>query len=449
MTDSMETLPVVVIGAGPIGLAAAARLVEDSLPFVVIEARPQPGGSVSLWGHVRLFTPWRYLVDEAAHGLLSTTGWQSPPEDSVPFGRDLVESYLKPLAAHPAIAPFLRLSTRVTGVTRLGADKLSSTRRTHRPFEVRIRNAAGAEEVILGRAIIDASGTHDSPNPIGSGGIPALGELQAADLIHYGIPDVQGRDLADFAGRSVGVVGSGHSAFNALLDFASLPATDRPELSWFVRSPSMGAMFGGEDADALSERGALGRRMRELAESGAVRVWTDFRTRHVHRAGDQIILESDTGRRSEPVHRIVGVTGFRPDYSILSELRLDLDSTVEAPTALAPLIDPNLHSCGTVPPHGRRQLAHPENGLFVVGMKSYGRAPTFLMLTGYEQVRSVVKFLAGDLLTADDVKLQLPETGVCSTDLPLVDREPVDAAAEGCCGSPTPLQRASSPVGSQ
>jgi hypothetical protein len=113
------------------------------------------------------------------------------------------------------------------------------------------------------------------------------------------------------------------------------------------------------------------------------------------------------------------------------ELRLDLDPWLECPKALGPAIDPNLHSCGSVPPHGYRQLAHPEPGYFAVGVKSYGRAPTFLMATGYEQVRSVAAYLAGDLKAADDVQLVLPETGVCTTNFGA--RSETDS---GCCGGP-------------
>jgi hypothetical protein len=132
------------------------------------------------------------------------------------------------------------------------------------------------------------------------------------------------------------------------------------------------------------------------------------------------------GTRTLTVDRIVAATGFRPDHGITSELRLDLDPVLGATRALAPLIDPNEHSCGTVPPHGVDELTHPEPGYYAIGVKSYGRAPTFLMATGYEQARSVVAALAGDWDAARDVRLDLPETGVCSSSVPL------DAA--GCCG---------------
>ena len=134
-----------------------------------------------------------------------------------------------------------------------------------------------------------------------------------------------------------------------------------------------------------------------------------------HRHGEVVTHTTDI---------VVNATGFRPDLNMLREIRLELDEIVEAPKRLAPLIDPNVHSCGSVEPHGFRELAHPEKGFFVVGMKSYGRAPTFLLATGYEQVRSATAWLAGDTASAANVELVLPATGVCSTDA---------SGGGGCC----------------
>jgi hypothetical protein len=133
---------------------------------------------------------------------------------------------------------------------------------------------------------------------------------------------------------------------------------------------------------------------------------------------------------------VIGATGFRPDLSLLGELRLDLDDRVEAARALAPLIDPNVHSCGSVPPHGVDELTHPDDGVYVVGMKSYGRAPTFLLRTGYEQVRSIAAALAGDWEAARRVELVLPETGVCNG--PPSGEPATGAAASACCGAGSP-----------
>jgi hypothetical protein len=153
-----------------------------------------------------------------------------------------------------------------------------------------------------------------------------------------------------------------------------------------------------------------------------------------------VAILDEAGSTLAVVDEVVAVTGLRPDLAPLRELRLELDPIMEAPRALAPLIDPNLHSCGTVPPHGEAELRHPEPGFYTVGMKSYGRAPTFLMLTGYEQVRSVACALTGDAAGAATVELTLPETGVCSA--PAVALRGADASdsAASCCGGPAPAQ---------
>jgi len=285
------------------------------------------------------------------------------------------------------------------------------------------------ESDVMARAVIDASGTYESPNPLGASGVPALGEAALSARIFYGIPDVLGRDRARYAGRKVLVVGSGHSAFNVLLDLAAL-ANDEPEtrMIWAVRRPAIEALFGGGDRDQLEERGRLGQRMRDLASRGALTVARGFSISSLEAAAGGIAVSSQS-HRLEPVDEVIATTGFRPDMTPLRELRVELDPIVESPVALAPLIDPNVHSCGSVPPHGNEELKQPERDFYVVGMKSYGRAPTFLMLTGYEQVRSVVCALIGDWDGARNVQLALPETGVCRLDAAY---EPA-GVRQGCC----------------
>ncbi len=412
------TLPIAVIGAGPVGLSAAARLVERDEPFVTLEAGSSVGTSVRDWGHVQLFSPWRYVVDPAARALLESTGWEAPDPDTFPSGDDLVDDYLAPLADHPAIAPGLRLRTRVTKVTRTGADKLVSAGRAALPFELLVDGPDGPTR-IRARAVIDASGTWTRPNPLGSDGLPVDGEVEAGDRVVHRIPDARGRDRDRYAGRTTAIVGSGHSAFNAVLELAALAEeVAGTEVIWAIRRQQTDDLFGGGADDALPRRGALGLTVRRLVDDGRVRLETDLRTTSVRREGEQVLLEGidhlGVAREVGPVDEVVALTGFRPDLGLISELRVDLDPVVEAPAILAPLIDPNLHSCGTVPPHGATELAHPEPGYFTVGMKSYGRAPTFLLLTGYEQVRSVVAALVGDHEAAVNVELALPPTGVCS-----------------------------------
>ena len=426
-------LPVVVIGAGPVGLAAAAHLLERGLEPLVLERGDAVAVNVSDWAHVQLFSPWSFNVDDAARRLLDPLGWSAPDPAEHPTGGELVAQYLKPLTATPALRDRIRFGARVTHVSRLGVDKMKSNARDEAPFQVLV-DTGGREERILARAVIDASGTYRSPNPLGAGGVPALGERALADVVVYGIPDVLGAERSRYAGRRVLVVGSGHSAFNAIRDLAELQL-DAPDtrIIWAIRRSELADVFGGGENDQLAERGRLGALVRGYVERGVLDVVTRFAVDRLSRNGDGVIAAAGE-RELEAVDGVIAVTGYRPDLGIVSELRLGVDSAVESPTALAPLIDPNLHSCGSVPPHGARELAHPEPGFYIVGMKSYGRAPTFLMRTGYEQVRSVAAALAGDTEAADRVELVLPETGVCKLDsapgpVGCCTREPKEFAA--------------------
>lgn len=436
-----SNLPVVVIGAGPVGMAAAAHLVARGETPLVLEAGPSVGSSVLEWAHVQIFSPWQYDVDGVAGRMLEDAGWTAPPAGDFPTGRELVDLYLQPLAELPAIQPHIRLNTRVTAVTRYGLDKMKDAGRAGAPFLLHVESPSETGE-ILAKAVIDASGTWTMPNPLGVSGLPARGEAEAASKIMYGIPDATGVHRERYAGKRVLVVGSGHSAFNALNELVQLQ-DDVPQTSitWAIRGEINQNVYGGGESDALPERGALGQMVQNQVRSGRVALVTGFRTTAIDQTSDGIILSSDN-QQIGPIDEIVAATGFRPNLSMLNELRLDLDPAVESPRALAPLIDPNIHSCGTVRPHGAVELAQPEPDFYIAGMKSYGRAPTFLMLTGYEQVRSIAAAIVGDWAAARDVQLVLPETGVCSG--PGGDCCGQSASDGGCCTIPEqPIQRVS------
>jgi hypothetical protein len=328
----------------------------------------------------------------------------------------------------------------VDGISRQGADKVLGRAREARPFVLSVSDRKGVVRRDLARAVIDASGTWTSPNPLGAGGIPAEGEAENGSHIAYSIPDVLGRDSPAYAGKTVLVVGAGHSAANVLIDLARISEQDPgTKVLWAIRGANLVRVYGGGRADQLPARGELGASLQALVDQGKIALRPGFSVVGVSKHGNRLTVRGETSegfREIGPVDRIVVATGQRPDLRLTRELRLDLDPWLESARALGPLIDPNLHSCGSVPPHGHRELAHPEADFYTVGIKSYGRAPTFLMLTGYEQVRSVVAAIAGDQAAADDVQLVLPETGVCSTDL----SSPSAGAAPGCCGGPAPAE---------
>jgi hypothetical protein len=425
---SHEDLPVAVIGSGPIGLAAAAHLTDRGLTPLVLEAGDEVAAGVAAWGHVRLFSPWRFSVDPVARRLLEACGWSEPDPDGHATGAALRNEYLLPLAEVPEIAAAVRTGHKVLAVTRRATDKMKDAGRDAQPFELVVRTPDGVER-LLARAVIDASGTLSEPNPLGSAGVPAVGEGDAAGHISYGLPDVLAQSER-FAGKRVLVVGAGHSAMNVLQELAELRRrSPDTRVIWAVRRAADDQLFGGGAADGLPERAALGQAVEALADAGEVELRYGVRIEAIERSGDGLTV-LHAGGAIGPVDEIIAATGFRPDLAMLREVRLNLDAAVEAPTALAPLIDPNVHSCGSVSQHGERELAHPEPGLYIAGMKSYGRAPTFLMLTGYEQVRSIVAALAGDREAADRVELLLPETGVCKS-APSASDAPAGQA--GCC----------------
>lgn len=449
-------LPVAVIGGGPVGLAAAAHLITRGVPVKLYEAGKTIAAHVRSWGHVRLFSPWRFNIDKAAAAILRDHGWQEPPGDILPTGHDLFAAYLEPLAQTAPLQSIIETGARVQSVSRHGIDKVVSRDRADHPFALTVASAAGHSRIDLARAVIDASGTWASPNPLGASGIPAEGENDLADRIAYGIPDVLGAARDHYLGRHVLVIGGGHSAANVLLDLARLAHTDpRMRVIWAARSHNLDRLFGGGAADKLPARGKLGSDLRRLVDSKRLQLIAGFHAEAVHDKSDGICVSGrgPSGPLTLPVvDRIIVATGQRPYLAMTRELRLDLDPWLESPRALGPMIDPNLHSCGTVPPHGHNELSHPEPGYFAVGIKSYGRAPTFLMATGYEQVRSVTALLAGDRAAADDVRLVLPETGVCSANLsPAALASDASGqrgnsivraveTASGCCGGPAPAQ---------
>ncbi|MFB2557426.1 NAD(P)-binding domain-containing protein [Herbiconiux liangxiaofengii] len=425
-------LPVVVIGAGPQGLAAAAHLVERAQPVLVFEAGASAAAAVSEWGHVRLFSGWSELVDKAAARLLEPTGWEAPTT-GYPTGAQWIRGYLAPLAAE--LGDRIRYDSLVVGVSRRGRDRLVDQGRAEQPFTVHIEATDGTEYRVDARAVIDASGTWSTPNPAGADGLPALGERAAAAVLDYRIPDYRRR--TEYEGAHSVVVGSGHSAVTAVIALGRIARRDpSTKVTWVLRRGTVGTTFGGGEADELPARGRLGITAKELVDAGLIDVVTGFRVEKIARDGDQVLLTSEDGRMLAPADHVAVLTGFRPDLSFLSELRLELDATLQAPARIAAEVDPNIHSCGSVAATGAADLAQPEPDFYLVGAKSYGRAPTFLAMTGYEQVRSVVAELAGDHEAAARVELVLPDTGVCGG-AGLFDSTGA-ATGASCCALPAP-----------
>ncbi|MCQ4086456.1 NAD(P)-binding domain-containing protein [Saccharibacillus sp. JS10] len=411
-----DRLPVAIIGAGPVGLAAAAQLFSKGEPFMLFEAGNEVAANIRKWEHIRLFSPWQYNIDKFAKALLNKTNWVAPQNEEIPTGKELIEHYLKPLAALPELSPNLYLNTKVTAISRKGLSKVKTNGREKLPFVIHTEQH-GSSFIYEARAVIDSSGTWSNPNPLRSDGICSDGEKAFRENILYGIPDVLGKEKNRYSGKKVLVVGSGHSAINTLLELVELQKEEsETEIVWAIRKANIEEVYGGRELDGLRARGELGIRLQTEVETGKIKVLTAYHIENIQKQNGQIQVSGmakDERVVVEHIDEIVSNTGSRPDLSIMQEVRVLIDPSLECAYELAPLIDPNLHSCGTVRPHGEKELRHPEKDFYIAGAKSYGRAPTFLMATGYEQVRSIVAALVGDMDSAQKVELELPETGVC------------------------------------
>lgn len=430
-------LPVAIIGAGPVGLAAAAHLKVRNQPFILFEAGSSVASNILSWKHISVFSPWRYNIDKAARQLLNETHWQAPNDEGLPNGAELYNQYFKPLAELPQIKSHIHLESKVLSVGRKNMDKMKTWGREELPYVIQVVHGDGVEQYEA-KAIIDASGTWSSPNPIGSGGSYAVGEIESRKQIFYGIPDILNQHAKRYKNKSVVVVGGGHSSINAILELEKLkdkyPST---EIHWILRKKNVSEVYGGQEDDALEARGALGIKIEQLINKDRVNVYTPFQIQQIINKDDKLTLigfQDEVKFALPGIDEIISNTGSRPDFSFLREVRLSIDPSLESVAEIAELIDPNIHSCGTVRPHGEKDLRHPDKDFYIVGSKSYGRAPTFLMATGYEQVRSIVAAIDGDMEAAKNVELDLPETGVCSS----------DGGGAGCCGvQPKPREKAS------
>ncbi|MGE7989362.1 NAD(P)-binding domain-containing protein [Lysinibacillus fusiformis] len=418
VNNSNKNLPIVIIGEGPIGLATAAHLVEQNQSFILLESGNEIAHNIRTWGHVTLFSPWRYNINKAAKLLLEGSDWVEPKLETIPTGHELIDLYLKPLAELTQIKPSIRLNSKVVGISRQLNDKMKSKNRLNQSFNIYVEKEDDID-IIEAKAVIDATGTWGNPNPANSTGVWLKNEKALADHIEYGIPDIN-TNPKRYVNKKVAVIGGGHSAINTLLTLAELQK-DNPstKLVWIMRKRSVEEAYGGEEKDALAARGALGIRIHELVDRGKIEVVTPFYISQVKKEENIHIVGTINGEQKvlTGFDELIVNAGNRPDFTMNNELRLSIDTATESVQALAPLIDPNEHSCGTVRAHGEEILRQPEKNFYIVGAKSYGRAPTFLMATGYEQVRSITAYLSGDEEASKRVELELPETGVCSINL--------------------------------
>ncbi len=411
---------VTIVGGGPIGLAAAAHLKNSGISFVLLEQGNEVAANVRSWGHVRLFSPWKYNIDPCAKQMLIANGVGLPNDSELPTGHQLIDDYLAKVASLPGIEENIRLDSTVIAIGKNNRDKVKSKAREACNFEIQYEQH-DLTQTIQSKFVIDATGTWSNPNPLGGNGYFSPSEKTAHEKIYYGIPDLLGADRDRYVNKNVLVVGSGHSAINTVLDLNQLRKSEsHTRINWIVRKNDLRSLYGGRELDGLEARGQLGIQIESLIHQGGVDVFHPVFIKSIFKQDNKLTIvaeKADQPFELTGIEEIIVNAGSRPDFSFIREIRFDRDASLECVPALAPLIDPNIHSCGTVRPHGERELRQPEKNFYIVGSKSYGRAPTFLMAVGYEQIRSIVGEIRGDKSAARRIELSLPPTGVCNTDI--------------------------------
>jgi len=387
-----------ILGAGPTGLEAALAAADLGWPFTLYEAADGPAAHVREWGHVRLFTPWDLDVSPRMARHLEAAGVAVPAGTGCPTGDELCERLLDPVAALPEIAPAVRFGARVVSVGRRGLlkhEEIATAERGAKPFRLLVSRADGGEEVVDADVVLDCTGTWGHPNTTGDGGIPAVGESGLEGQIRRTLPDVAAEE-AEWAGRTVLVVGSGHSAQTAAGDLAAL-ARRQPttEVVWAVRSPE--PTWGAVADDPLPERAALVERSRALAGDGepAVRMETGVVVEAMAERDGRLAVTLRNGTTSEVVvDKVLSLTGAVGDNSIYRQLQVHECYATAAPINLsAALLGAAGGDCLQQESHGVDVLRNPEPNFFILGSKSYGRVNQFLMRVGWEQVDEVLSAL--------------------------------------------------------
>jgi thioredoxin reductase len=370
------------------GLEAALGAAERGFEVTVLEG-DRVGTSLRRWGRARLFSPFAMNVSPRAKAAL---GASCPADDALLTGPEMAERVLEPLARTPALVGRVRVGHRVVAVGRartIRRDLPGHPMRAERPFRLLIETAEG-EQVLEADAVLDASGVYSRPATLGAGGIPAPGEraLDGQVIRHLGALDAA---LPRLGGRDVLLVGHGHSAANAMALLAA--AEPRPRVTWAVRSANRRPCVEVAD-DPLPERQRVTAAANDLAAEPP-----SFLKMERRAAVESLRLQEGRlavglgGGRGGTFDVVVGLTGYRPDLSFVGELALEISPVSEGPARLARALG-HVTDCLSVPAVAPQDLDSGEPGFHMVGAKSYGRLPTFLLRTGLQQLDTILDSLA-------------------------------------------------------
>lgn len=392
---------IAILGAGPVGLEAALAAVDAGRPFTLYESAPHAAGNIRSWGHVRLFTPWSMNVSARMRRHLEAAGLEVPQGDDCPDGAELADRLLAPVAALPSVAPHLESATKVLSIARQGLlkhEEIGTAERARRPFRLVVRTSDGSERVDHAHVVLDCTGTYGVANALGEGGVAAPGESAVEAHILRQIPDVNAEPGA-WAGKTLLLSGAGHSAQTAVCDLADLadrhPGT---RIVWALRRDE--PTWSIDPDDPLPERSRLTERAAAIAAgaSESVEVLTGVTVDALRRVDDAVevtLARADGSSLTRRVDLIVSLTGYIGDAALHRQLQVHECYATSGPMKLAAaLLGQGSANCLEQQSHGAEALTNPEPGFFILGIKSYGRSPGFLMQVGWTQVEEVFSLLS-------------------------------------------------------
>ncbi|HXL15350.1 MAG TPA: flavoprotein, partial [Methylomirabilota bacterium] len=403
----MSARKIAIVGAGPVGLEAALRARAEGHDVALYEAG-RVGEHFARYGPVRLFTPFGMNSTELGRERLRAAGVRLPGDEETLTAAELRERYLLPLSRLPELKGAIRENARIGAIAREGLPKGQSRAREGRPFLLRIEGARMERADV----VIDASGVYATPNATGPGGLLALGEESLGDRLERHLPDVLGQARARYAGKRILLVGDGRSAATVIADLDQLVRKGRDaaatRVEWVHRSR-------GEEALAPAPAAELERLpvLRELLDRAAgIAREAPWIRRHggatiaAYRslpsgAIEATLEDARGGEKRIEADRVLALVGYRPDLSLFRELQIHLCYASEGPMALAAAIlaaeskDPEAaQSCLGQVPHGPETLKNPEPGFYILGAKSYGRRPMFLLTLAHRQIEDVMALIA-------------------------------------------------------
>lgn len=429
-----EAMKVGIVGAGPVGLYAAYRLVKDGHNVVLLECSKEVAGNVRSWSFVRLFSKLELNLPPDARKTLVEDGYTLPSDEEYLTGGEFADKILKPLSEWLLTQTnfTLHIGYEVVSIGRgrlLKGDAIMAVgdkERVGKPFRVLCKvattEAAVTEAVVKGLdVLIDASGSYGTVtgNHIGVGGMAAPGEAaaEAAGTLSRVIPNVMDPACAHLIkGKSVAVIGTGYSAITCLKNLYE--AQEGPkQIYWLTRRAQGELPYSILEDDPLPQRSELAKFGNKLVqpasgeatiEQGAKVAGPQFEyipamavgsIEQLPQGGMKLLLELDDNEKTREltVDSLFSLTGFHPDLRLWSELQVHMCYASDGPMKLAQTLlaakvamkgDPSAAGdCLKQAAPGPQTLENPEPDFYVLGMKSYGRNSSFLMRVGYEQVQ--------------------------------------------------------------